>query len=76
HTTRARPRGRPSILKTLLPPMLRIANYRRTRRILANFPQALAFLLDTSFCQEKEVSRWFGGGTSKGFAHRGRQFRP
>ena len=60
HTTRARPRGRPSILKTLLLLMLRIANYRRTKRILANLPQALAFLFNTSFCQEKEILRWFG----------------
>ena len=44
--------------------MLRIANYSLTKRILANFTQALAFLLDTSFCQEKEVLRWIGGGTS------------
>ena len=40
--------------------MLRIANYRRTKRILANFTQALAFLFNTSFCQEKEILRWFG----------------
>ena len=65
HTTRARPRGRPLILKTLLSLILRIANYSLTRRILANFTQALAFLLNTSFCQEKEVLRWFGDGASK-----------
>ncbi|MCQ2262220.1 MAG: hypothetical protein MJZ42_03585, partial [Bacteroidales bacterium] len=58
--TRARPRGRPSILKILLLLLLRIANYSLTKRILANFPQALAFLPNTSFCQEKEVLWWFG----------------
>ena len=58
--------------------MLRFANYSLTKRILANFTQALAFLLNTSFCQEnvKKVQwtfdseaenklRWFGGGASK-----------